>query len=213
MDQATQAVDEAREATGTPPPPYDEILSGSRTPLGEPMDQSEVIRRAEDPLAWHLQYWHELGVVATLHSESVNKVINDMEKDLKQRQFLADGGGFEFGDFLLKIVCFDYARTLLTMIEHEQNKIPDHDLRNKVRKGWLEFEKQHRFDSICRWASVPKQSEEVQRYLRDLDRIPDYEWNELEMRTDALGMTTFAATLCKEWLKTNTNEEDRTRSN
>lgn len=200
MDRATEEVDEAQAATETPPPPYALILSDSRTPLGEPMDQSEVIRRAEDPLAWHLKYWHELGVVASLYSQEVKTLINEMQMDLEKRK-LVESGGSEIDDLLLKYVCVDYARIQVIAIELEQIKIPDPDLRNKVRERWLEFENQHRYNSIRRWATVPEQSEEVQRYLRDLNRIPDDGRNEFEMRVDALGLTTFAAIKCQEWLQ------------
>lgn len=43
--------------------------SGSQTPLGEPINQISAKLLAEDPVAWHLDYWLNIGEVGTLYGK------------------------------------------------------------------------------------------------------------------------------------------------
>lgn len=43
----------------------------SQTPLGEPMDQASALLLADDPLAWNLQYWLDIGIIAIIRGEDM----------------------------------------------------------------------------------------------------------------------------------------------
>lgn len=44
--------------------------SNSRTPLGEPMNRSSAFILDRSPIAWHLQYWLNIGVLGILRGKN-----------------------------------------------------------------------------------------------------------------------------------------------
>lgn len=55
----------------------------SQTPLGEPIDQASALLLADDPLAWNLQYWLDIAIVAIIRGEDMmlTRVRTEMERD------------------------------------------------------------------------------------------------------------------------------------
>lgn len=57
-------------------------LSGSRTPLGEPIDKLSAFYLAYDPLTWHLNYWLSLEVVGVLRGEDPMLMALRVEREM-----------------------------------------------------------------------------------------------------------------------------------
>lgn len=200
MTRLTSIVNEAARASKSRRRADTPEISMRRTPLGEPMSEEEAREQDKHPLEWHLRYWHDLGVVGALYSPEVKEMINTVSTE-QHKIFDADAE-MQYRTSWLQYISTEYAHNFALAVSLEQSKIRDPDFRAELCDASIQYENDHRLDTVEHWAQVPEQSENVQRYLRDLERMPvENPWRHYGNYIKAMEMTSACAIKQKEYLR------------